>query len=259
MPSAQSLARLSQGSLLRPSVTFAFTGQNAAAGPDGGCGGRGAPAPPPGGTIAPQGSCGWMGSWAGRGCTVTLCLLPAEHPGCHGDHLAAAGPGRAVEGRGWGCAPSHGRLSCPAGHLRLCQGLGAGAAGEGPGHLRPPRNTGARRAPCLLSPCLSLNHSLTSPARPPHRRGVTDQYCIQQEWGGSAVNPEAVKELGGRCGMGRGLACSPSAALPASRWRPLQVSAACSIPTVAPRGQLAGGPGCRHDQQRGCGCSHDPV
>lgn len=227
MPSAQSLARLSQGSLLRPSVTFAFTGQNAAAGPDGGCGGRGAPAPPPGGTIAPQGSCGWMGSWAGRGCTVTLCLLPAEHPGCHGDHLAAAGPGRAVEGRGWGCAPSHGWLSRPAGHLRLCQGLGAGAAGEGPGHLRPPRNTGARRAPCLLSPCLSLNHSLTSPARPPHRRGVTDQYCVQQEWGGSAVNPEAVKELGGEMwdGEGPGL-------LPFRSSSGLQVEAAAGVSSL---------------------------
>lgn len=124
-------------SIPRPSVTFAFTGQNAAAGPDGGRDGRGAPAPPPGGTVTPQGSSGWAGSWAGRRCAVTLCLLPAEHPGRHGDHLAAAGPGRAVEGRGRGCAPSHGRLSCPAGHLRLCQGLGAGATGEGPGAPAP--------------------------------------------------------------------------------------------------------------------------
>lgn len=137
MPSTQSLARLSQGSIPRPSVTFAFTGQNAAAGPDSGCDGCGAPAPPPGGIVTSQGSSGWAGSWAGRGCAVTLCLLPTEHPGRHGDHLAAARPGRAVEGCGWGCAPSHGRLSCPAGHLRLCQGLGAGATGEGPGAPAP--------------------------------------------------------------------------------------------------------------------------
>lgn len=77
----------------------------------------------------------WAG-WApgrARGCPVTLCPLPTERPGRHGDHLAAAGPGRSVAGCGRGCAPSHGWLSCPAGHLRLCQGLGAGATGEGPG------------------------------------------------------------------------------------------------------------------------------
>lgn len=131
-----------------PSITSALTGQNAAAGPDGGRDGRGAPAPPPGGTVTPQSSLGWVGSWAGRGCPVTLCPLPTERPGRHGDHLAAAGPGRSVAGCGRGCAPSHGWLSCPAGHLRLCQGLGAGATGERPG-TQTPRS---EEATCLLSP-----------------------------------------------------------------------------------------------------------
>ncbi|XP_029083805.1 solute carrier family 25 member 34 isoform X1 [Monodon monoceros] len=111
------------------------------------------------GTVTPRGFpgwVGWMGPWAGRGRPVTLCPLPAERPGCLGDHLAAAGPGGAVAGCGWGRAPGHGRLGCSAGHLRLRQGLGAGA-------------------------------------------------------------------------------------------------------TVAPRGQLAGGPGRGHDQQRSCGHSHDPL
>ncbi|XP_073651709.1 solute carrier family 25 member 34 isoform X1 [Tursiops truncatus] len=101
-------------------------GQNAAAGSDGGRDGCGTPAPSP------------------------------ERPGCLGDHLAAAGPGGAVAGCGWGRATGHGGLGCSAGHLRLRQGLGAGA-------------------------------------------------------------------------------------------------------TVAPRGQLARGPGRRHDQQRSCGHGHDPL
>lgn len=58
---------------------------------------------------------------------------------------------------------------------------------RGQGHLHPPRNTRMRRATRLLSPCLSLNHSLTSPARPPPSQGVvTDKHCIQQEWGVSS-------------------------------------------------------------------------
>nr|XP_008521467.1 PREDICTED: solute carrier family 25 member 34 isoform X1 [Equus przewalskii] len=104
----------------------AFQGQNAAAGPDGGRNGRGAPAPSP------------------------------ECPGRLGDHLEAAGPGRAVAGRGWSRAPSHSWLGCPTGHFCLSQGMGARA-------------------------------------------------------------------------------------------------------TVAPGGQLAGGPGRRHDQQHRRGCSHDPL
>ncbi|XP_063487925.1 solute carrier family 25 member 34 isoform X2 [Symphalangus syndactylus] len=71
--------------------------QNAAASPDSGRDGRGTPAQSP------------------------------DCPGCLGDHLAAARAVGAVAGRWWGCAPSHGGLSCPAGHLRLCQGLGAEA------------------------------------------------------------------------------------------------------------------------------------
>ena len=105
------------------------------------------------GTVTPRsfpGWVGWMGPWAGRGRPVTLCPLPAERPGCLGDHLAAAGPGGAVAGCGWGRAPGHGRLGCSAGHLRLRQGLGAGATGE---ELPPtPRST---RASGLLSPSLS--------------------------------------------------------------------------------------------------------
>lgn len=94
------------------------------------------------GTVTPQSRLdwvGWMGSWAGRGCAVTQCLLPTECSGCLGDHLAAAGPGGAMAGRGRGCAQSHGRLSRAAGHLCLCQGLGAGATGEEPGTPVPTR------------------------------------------------------------------------------------------------------------------------
>lgn len=47
-------------------LTSALTGQNAAAGPDGGGDGRGAPAPPPGGTLTPQSSrAGWAPGRAG--------------------------------------------------------------------------------------------------------------------------------------------------------------------------------------------------
>lgn len=117
--------------LSSPSVTSAPTGQNTAAGPDGGRDGCGAPAPSPGRDChSPE--LPWAG-WAGRGCPVTRCLLPTECFGCLGDHLAAAGPGRAMAGRGWGRAQGHGRLSRPAGHLCLCQGLGAEATGEEPG------------------------------------------------------------------------------------------------------------------------------
>lgn len=184
------------------SVTSALTGQNAAAGPDGGCNSRGAPAPPPGGTVTPQSSLGWVGSWAGRGCPLTLCPLPAEHPGCRGDHLAAAGPGRAVAGCGWSCAPSHGGLRCPAGHLRFCQGLGAGATGEG---LGPPVPThtdtleGGGPPGSFLPIYLGPNHTLIPPAGPPHResQGVgTDGSLMTlgpSRSRGSAVNPEAVK------------------------------------------------------------------
>lgn len=80
---------------------------------------------------------GWGGSRAGRGSLVTPCPLPTECPGRLGDHLAAAGSGGTVEGCGRGCAPGHGRIGRPAGHLHFCQGLGAGATGEGPGTTVP--------------------------------------------------------------------------------------------------------------------------
>lgn len=83
--------------------------------------------------------------------------------------------------------------------------------------------------------------------------------------GRSAANPEA---WGGEIvgwGTARGALSTPlPAALPTPRWwdgggGKLQGSAAHPIPTVAPRRQLAGGPGRRHDQQCRCGCSHDPL
>ena len=95
------------------------------------------------GTTSPQSSLswagwvGWTGSWTGSGCPVTPCPLPTEPPGCLGDHLAAAGPGRAVAGRRGCRAPGHGRLGRSAGYLCLCQGLGAGATGEDLGAPMP--------------------------------------------------------------------------------------------------------------------------
>lgn len=60
-------------------------------------------------------------------------LLPTGCPECPGDHLAPTGHAGAVAGCGWGCAPSHSRFSCPAGHLYLCQGMGTRATGKGLG------------------------------------------------------------------------------------------------------------------------------
>lgn len=62
-------------------------------------------------------------------------LLLAGCPECPGDHLAPTGHAGAVAGCGWGCAPSHSRFSCPAGHLYLCQGLGTGSTGKELGTL----------------------------------------------------------------------------------------------------------------------------
>ena len=109
------------------------------------------------GTVSPESSpswAGWTGSWTGTGCPLTPCPLPTEPLGRLGDHLAAAGPGRAVAGRGWGRAPGHGWLCRSAGHLCLCQGLGAGATGEALGTPVPAskhRSSGGRLPSFFLS------------------------------------------------------------------------------------------------------------
>lgn len=129
------------------------------------------------GAVTPQSSLGRMGSRAGRGCPVTCCLLPAERSGGLGDHLATARPGRTMAGCGWGRAQGHGRLSRAAGHLCLCQGLGAEATGKERGTPVPTPRHPEVRAICLPSPCLRPHHTLTSPVRPPPREAkgeVTD-------------------------------------------------------------------------------------
>lgn len=114
---------------LGPSV---LTGQDTAAGPDSGCSGRGAPAPAPGEhlTLRVWGLLQLARLQAEQRLAVSSYSLPTERPGGLGDHLAAAGPAGAVAGCGWSCAPSHGGLSRPAGHLCLRQDLGAEAASK---------------------------------------------------------------------------------------------------------------------------------
>lgn len=174
------------------------------------------------GTVTPRGFpgwAGWMGPWAGRGRPVTLCPLPAERPGCPGDHLAAAGPGGAVAGCGWGRAPGHGGLGCSAGHLRLRQGLGAGATGKERG----------TPAPRIAPPHLQLDPTQGSPGggdRPLKKAEGPDSALRavvlalgSSKSGESAVNPSAVKELraaGGGGGVAGGASSAPlSLALPA--------------------------------------------
>lgn len=162
----------------RPSLTSAVTGQNTAAGPDGGRDGCGAPAPSPGRNRHSPELPGPDGLLGRQGLPMTRRLLPAECSGGLGDHLAAARPGRTMAGRGWGRAQGHGRLRGPAGHLCLCQGLGAEATGEEPGTPVPTHRHPKVRAVRLLSPPLGPHHSLTSPAGPPPREAngeVTDR------------------------------------------------------------------------------------